>query len=82
MYIGLLIGGVLSLASSIPGMPDAPLIPLVVTVCAAGAAYLLSGRLFVELTSMHGTYRIAVQHGDSEIENAIARLRNRIFPKA
>ena len=51
------------------------LIVIIALVCLVGAGYLFSGKCFVELTSMHGTYRVAVQRRDTEIKNMVAQLR-------
>ena len=55
---------------------------LAILVCVMGILYFLSVRRFVEVTSMRGTYRIAVERDDSEIESVVTQLQRRIFPKA
>jgi cytochrome c-type biogenesis protein CcmH/NrfG len=54
------------------------LIVLVAIVGITGALYLFSGRRMVELTTMRGTYRVAVKRGNHEIKNLIAQLQSRL----
>ena len=60
-------------------IPMIPIAILAVIVCVMALMYFFSVRRFVEFTSMKGTYRIAVQRGDSEIETIITQLQSRIF---
>ena len=54
---------------------------LVIIVCVMGILYLLSLRQFVEITTMYGTYRVAIKQRDFEIENIVAQLQRRIIKK-
>lgn len=54
------------------------LIVLIAMVGITGALYLFSGRWTVELTTMQGTYRVAVKRGNHEIKNLIAQLQSRL----
>lgn len=54
------------------------LIVLVALVSICGAVYLFSGRRFVELTTMRGTYRVRIKRGDNEIKDIVTQLRGRL----
>jgi hypothetical protein len=52
---------------------------LAVIICTAIVIYLFSVRRFAEITTMRGTYRVAVNRGDEGAVKAIvAQLRSRI----
>jgi hypothetical protein len=61
-------------------MKAAITVVIVLTALASisGAAYLFTGRNFVELTTMRGTYRIKVERGDNEIKSVISQLQGRL----
>ena len=83
MYVVLLLGGVLLFMQSLDIIiATATMIALTALIIIIGAFYLVSKRQFVELTSMSGIYRIAVEREDSEIKNVVAQLQSRIFPNA
>lgn len=52
------------------------IIILVAIVCVACIVYLFSGRKFLEITSMGGTYRVRVRRGDMSMRNTILQLKN------
>lgn len=54
------------------------IIVLTSIVCILCIIYLFSGHRFVEITSMRGTYRVAVQRGDKELSHAVSQLQARI----
>ncbi|MCL2225495.1 MAG: hypothetical protein FWB96_11070 [Defluviitaleaceae bacterium] len=59
-------------------VPFAAMAVLAMVVCFMAVVYLSSVRQFVEITSMKGTYRIPVPHGDSEMEVTVSQLQKRI----
>jgi len=77
LYATLGIGGIMALSTSYFG---GLLIALfVVPTCAFGIAYFLSARQYIEITSMRGTYRIAVQRGDERTLEAVRHLQERMI---
>mgnify|MGYP000899226806 CR=1 FL=1 len=54
------------------------IIVLTSIVCIFCIIYIFSGRRFVEITSMRGTYRVVVQRGDKELLNAVSQLQARL----
>ncbi|MCL1997146.1 MAG: hypothetical protein FWG65_00070 [Turicibacter sp.] len=81
MYVMLFPTGIMVLLLSLEIFLLA-IIALAVIICVTGLIYLFSARRFVEITSMRGTYRIAMDNGDLELENTVERLQRRMFPKA
>lgn len=55
------------------------IIVLTSVVCIFCVIYLFSRRRFVEITTMQGTYRIIVQHGDKELHRVVSQLQARIL---
>lgn len=51
---------------------------LTAAVCVFCIIYLISGRRFIEITSMRGTYHIVVKHGDRELPRIVSELQARI----
>ena len=83
LYAMLLPTGIMVLLLNLDGFLSTTIAALLaVFVCVMGILYLLSVRRFVEITSMRGTYRIAVKRDDSEVEITVTQLQRRIFPKA
>ncbi|MFY9174156.1 MAG: hypothetical protein WAO24_02250 [Peptococcia bacterium] len=54
------------------------IIILTAIVCVFCIIYLFSRRKFIEITSMRGTYRVAVQGGDMELPHVVSQLQARI----
>jgi len=79
MYVTLFLGGILLLLSSFDSiLPAIMFAILAVLICIAGVVYLFTARHFVEFTTMRGTYRIAVDREDMEMENTVANIQKRI----
>jgi succinate dehydrogenase hydrophobic anchor subunit len=51
---------------------------LTAIVCVFCIIYLFSGRRFIEITFMRGTYRVVVQRGDRELPRIVSQLQARI----
>ena len=81
MYAALFLGAILAFVSKLNKVIPITLFITILTiiVCAAGITYLVSRQRFVEITSMCGTYRVAVGREDSEMENVVMRLKKQIF---
>ena len=77
VFAALILGSTLALFSNFGGI--AALTITVAVVCVILAVYLSSARRYVEITSMVGTYRIVVEHRDSEIEKVVQELQKRIY---
>jgi hypothetical protein len=79
MYVMLFLGGILIFATGFDDfLPMAMLAVLAVVVGIFMLLYLFSVRKFVEITSMKGTYRIAAERNDTEMESIVATLRGRV----
>ena len=81
MYVILILGAVLIFALDFDGIAPAFVIALTTIICAIGVVLLFSNRQYVEITSMRGTYRIAVSRGDAEAMGIVEQLQARIFTK-
>jgi len=80
MYVMLLPTGILAFTLNFDStLSMIPTIFLAVIICIVGLVYLLSARQFVEFTTMQGTYRIAVEHSDTEIEDSVTQMQQRII---
>jgi len=79
MYTMLFPAGVLAFAWNFESILSVIVIAfLAVITCFIGAIYLFYVRQFVEITSMKGTYRIAVEHKDFEIKSVVADIQKQI----
>jgi hypothetical protein len=47
-------------------------------ICVVGAGYLFSGKKFVELVTMRGTYRVLMKRGDMETKDIVTQLRGQL----
>jgi hypothetical protein len=81
MYAMLLCAGLLLLIMNVEFIPRAVYAVPAVLSCLFGAFYAFSVRQYVEITSMKGTYRIAAQRGDTEIESIVNQLQRCISNK-
>ncbi|MCL2197607.1 MAG: hypothetical protein FWB80_01670 [Defluviitaleaceae bacterium] len=75
MYVALFLCGILTFAYN-ANVPTAILTVFAIIISAFAFMYLLSTQHFVEITSMQGTYRIAVDGNDSQVKNTVAELQN------
>ena len=79
MYVTLFFGGILLIVSSFDSILSMIAFSLLaVLICIAGVVYLFTARHFVEFTTMRGTYRMAVDREDTEIEGIIFNIQKRI----
>jgi len=84
LYVMLLIMGIaLTIISIISNMYDSTELFVIIFVAFSvpativGIAYFFSGRRYVELTTMQGTYRVAITHESTEIERVVEQLQKR-----
>ena len=86
LYAALLPGAILVFVFGLGDIAYmALLMPLLIVaalaMCALGVGHMLSAQHFLEITSMQGTFRIAVEQQDSSMERLVAQLRERIYTK-
>jgi len=79
MYAMLLPAGLLMLAFNFEGFISVVIFAMLAIITSAiGVVYFFSARHFVEFTSMKGTYRIAVQTSDIEMEKIVVQIQKHI----
>ncbi|MCL1842971.1 MAG: hypothetical protein FWF79_04100 [Defluviitaleaceae bacterium] len=82
MYVVLFLSGILMFLLNFQNIFSVALIfVFVILICAIGVIYFLSIRQFLEITSMKGTYRIAVKYEESEVKNITRKLQCHTFDK-
>jgi len=80
MYTMLLPAGILVFAFDLESFVSMIIVAvLAIIICVMGLMHLFSVRQYVEFTSMKGTYRIAIERNDFEIESIITQLQKRII---
>ena len=78
LYVLLVLGCILSLALDVADFLPVPGVltgAVVVAAVAIGAVHFFSARAYVEVVSMRGTFRVAVEDNGAEVDRVIADVQ-------